>query len=183
MITRRSLAATPASVDFLGYEFFFKKEDAKGKPEIQYGITAEKRDKYNGRVNEIIKDYNTNSDVELLRHRIAAFTSRTVYVSRKYNSNVWKAKGFINNYGELRFLIGTPLLHPETNAFLTNMVEDAFTRNFVDLPYFLKGAKNQRGYNLSKNMESNRTLLLVEHVGHDKTMWWIPKTQVIQACS
>ena len=166
--SRRNLSVTtPSSVDFLGYEFFFKKS-ANDKLGIQYGITAEKRDKYNSRIDEIIKDYKQNNDIVLLRHRIAAFASRTVYMSRKYNNNVWKAKGFINNYGELRFLIDTPLLHLDTETFLKNMIEDAFPRNSVPLPYFLKEAKDRRGYNLLKNMEVNRTLLLVEHVGYDK---------------
>lgn len=167
MITRRCLTATPLSIDFLGYEFFFK-TDAKGKTVIQFGITAEKRNKYNSRIDETIEDYKQNNDIELLRHRISAFASRTVYVSKKYSNNVWKAKGFINNYGELRFLIDTPLLHLDTETFLKDMIEDAFSRNAVPLPYFLIGVRNQRGYNLLKNMTVNRTLLLVEHIGYDK---------------
>lgn len=167
MITRRSLTTIPSSMDFLGYEFFFKM-GTKGNTMIQYGITAEKRHKYDGRLDEIIEEYKQNNDVELLRHRISAFASRAVYVSKKYNSNVWKAKGFINNYGELRFLIDTPLLHPDTETFLKEMIEDAFSRNAVPLPYFLIGVKDQRGYNLLKNLAVNRTLLLVEHIGYDK---------------
>lgn len=167
LITRRSLTTAWSSVDFLGYEFFFK-SDTNGKTAMQYGITAEKQNKYNGRIDEIIEDYKRNNDVELMRHRILAFASRTVYMSKKYSNNIWKAKGFINNYGELRFLIDTRLIHPDTETFLKNMIEDAFTRNAVPIPYFLKQASNQRGYNLLKNMMVNRTLLLVEHVGYDK---------------
>lgn len=167
MVTRRSLTTEPSSVNFLGYEFFFK-ADSKGKTTIQYGITTEKQDKYNGRMDEIVEDYKQNNDVELLRHRILAFASRTVYVSKKYSNNVWKVKGFINNYGELRFLIDTRLLHPDTKAFLKDMITNAFSRNAVSLPYFLIGASNQRGYNLLNNMAANRTLLFVEHVGYDK---------------
>jgi hypothetical protein len=167
MITQRSLTAIPVSIDFLGYEFFFKMSK-KGNAIIQYGITAEKRHKYNGRLDEIIEDYKQGNDVELLRHRILAFASRAVYVSKKYNSNVWKAKGFINNYGELRFLIDTPLLHLDTKTFLKDMIEDAFSRNAVPLPYFLMGVRDHQGYNLLKNMTVNRTLLLVEHIGYDK---------------
>ena len=166
MITRRCLTAIPSSIDFLGYEFFLK-TNTKGKTEIQYGITAEKRRKYNRRIDEILEEYKQNDDIELMRHRISAFTSRTVYVSKKYSSNIWKAKGFINNYGELRFLIDTSLLHPDTETFMKDMVEEAFSRNAMPLPYFLKGTSNQRGYNLLKNMMVNRTLLLVKHVGYD----------------
>ncbi|NLX75519.1 MAG: hypothetical protein GXZ13_06795 [Synergistaceae bacterium] len=168
IVTRRSLTATsPSSVDFLGYEFFFKKS-LKDKTEIQCGITAEKRDKYNGQVDEIIADYKQDSNMELLRHRIAAFSSRIVYMSKKFSSTVWKAKGVINNYGELRFLIDTDLLHDVTKDFLKNMIETAFARNDVSLPYFLIRSTTQRGYNLLKNMKVNKTILLVEHIGYDK---------------
>jgi len=167
MITRRSIATAESSVDFLGYEFFFKRGN-DGKTEIKYGITSEKQNKYNRRIDKIIADYRSTNDMELLRHRIAAFTSRTVYLSKKFSNNIWKAKGFINNYNEMRFLIGTPLLHPDTVAFLENMIESAFARNGLPLPYFLVGAKSRRGYNLLKNMEANKTLLFVEHVGYDK---------------
>ena len=167
MITWRSLTAIVSSVDFLGYEIFFKK-DVCNKVEIQYGVTTEKRDKYNGRIDEIINDYKKNNDLELLRHKILAFSSRIIYLTKKYKNNVWKAKGFINNYNELRFLIDTPLLHQETETFLRDMIEDAFYRNGMPLPYFLRGAKNRCGYNLLKNMEVNKSLILVEHVGYDK---------------
>jgi hypothetical protein len=167
MITRRSISPIESSVDFLGYEFFFK-NDTAAKTSIQYGITLEKQEKYNGRMDEIIADYQATNDMELLRHRIEAFTSRTVYMSKKFNSNVWKAKGFISNYGELRFLINTYLLHPDTKSYLEDMVENAFLRNGVPPPYFLSGAKTRRGYNLLKNMEVNKTMLFVENVGYDK---------------
>lgn len=167
MITRRSLSETPLSVDFLGYEFFLYK-NSNGTTKIQYGITEEKRNKYSKRIDKIIEDYKINYDIELLRHRILAFASRTVYVSKKFKNDIWKVKGIINNYGELRFLIGTNLLHPDTRVFLERMIEDAFSRNSVPLPYFMIGARDQRGYNLLKNLEVNKTLLLVEHVGYDK---------------
>jgi hypothetical protein len=167
MITNRSLSKTPMSVDFLGYKFFLKK-DEQNKSKIQYGITTEKRHKYNARLDKTLIAYKEINDMELLRHRIAGFTSRTVYMSKKSNKNIWRAKGFINNYGELRFLVKTSLLRPDTKKFLANMVEDAFSRNGMALPYFLKEAKTRNSYNLLNNMETNKTLLLVEHVGYDK---------------
>lgn len=168
MVTRRLLNTSPASIDFLGYEFFFSIDQQK-KIVIQYGITEEKQNKYNRRIDAIIEDYRKDNDIELLRHRILAFASRIVYVSREYGKNTWKVKGLINNYGELRYFIGTSLLHQNTEYFLKNMIEDAFHRHAVPIPYFLKNTNYQRGYNLFMNMAVNKTLLLVEHVGYDKT--------------
>ena len=143
--------------------------ESKGKTIIQYGITTEKQNKYNNRIDEIIADYTQNKDTELLRHRILAFASRTVYVSKEYNHVVWKVKGFINNYGNLRYLIGTNLLHHDTIDFLKNMIKNAFLRNKEPFPYFLEKFRNNQGYSLWYNMMTNKTLLLVEHIGYDKT--------------
>ena len=169
-ISKRNIGNNTASFDYLGYEFWI--ESQANTIEIKYGITQSKRDKYSKRVDDFIScfldpnhsDYN---NTELLRHRIAAFTSRTVYQNKKYHSYVWKVKGFITNYGELRYLLDTGLIENRTKDFLNNMVNEAFNRAFIDVPYFLKGSHGKAGYNLLKNMQENKTLLLVKHIGFD----------------
>ena len=105
-------------------------------------------------------DYN---DLELLRHRILAFSSRVVYVNKHFNKDVWKVKGFISNYGELRYLLDKPCVSTGTKQFLLNMIRDAFLNNGVSLPYFMK----PKGYNLFENMKRNKTILLVDNIGYD----------------
>lgn len=164
-LSSKSINTTPFSVDFLGYEFWFS---ANNKISIQYGITENKRKKYCKRVDKILNlyknpksaDYN---NLELLRHRILAFSSRTVYISKHYKSNIWKVKGFISNYGELRYLLDSSLLESNTQIFLKNMIEESFKRNSISIPYFLKC----NGYSLYENMQKNKTLLLVEGIGYD----------------
>jgi len=170
-ISKRSISTTPYSIDYLGYEFWFLL-NAKNKVEIKYGITEVKRDKYNNRIDKLISCYTDpnhadHNNLELLRHRIAGFTSRAVYLNKRFRSNVWKVKGFISNYGELRYLLETELLHEETKIFLSNMVEDAFSRASIATPYFLVGAQSTSGYNLFENMKVNKTILLVEQIGYD----------------
>lgn len=169
-ISRRTLTAAPVSFDFLGYEFWLK--ESSGKIDIQYGITAEKRLKYRRRLEQIINRY-TDTDspdylnTELLRHRVAAFSSREVYLSTRYRTGIWKAKGFISNYGELRFLLGTRSLHPETDEYLKTMIKDVFTQAGV-MPFFIVDSdKLDSGYNLYHNMQKNKTLLLVDGIGYD----------------
>jgi len=106
--------------------------------------------------------------MNLLRHRISAFSSRCVYRTKKYNSFLWKTKGFISNYGELRFLLGSKLIIPDTESFLKNMINDGFVRARLEIPYFIKGTNGKAGYDLFNNMEKNKTLLLVEHIGYNK---------------
>lgn len=98
-----------------------------------YGITADKRKKYENRIDKLILSYTdpTSPDynkLELLRHRIAAFSSREVYMTKHFRSNVWRVKGFISNYGELRYLLDTGLIETNTEKYLKNMIDDAFDR-------------------------------------------------------
>lgn len=169
-ISRRTLSAVPKSLDYLGYEFWFSLNS--GIVNILYGITQDKRDKYNRRIDKLIacyadQEHSDYGNLDLLRHRIAAFSSREVYLNKRFHSNVWKVKGFISNYGELRYLLETDLIHADTETFLKNMITDAFSRAAIAEPYFLKGAQGMAGYNLFENMKVNKTILLVDHIGYD----------------
>jgi hypothetical protein len=169
-ISKRNMGSDTYSFDYLGYEYWLNVQDKKVK--IKYGITQSKRDKYNKRLDELIlcytdpkhKDYN---NLELLRHRISTFSSRSVYLSKRFKSHIWIVRGFITNYGELRCILDTGLLESDTKDFLENMIEEAFNRASVSVPYFIKGSHNKSGYNLLENMRINKTLLLVEHIGYD----------------
>ena len=169
-ISKRNMGNNTASFDYLGYEFWI--EPQTKTTEIKYGITQSKRDKYNKRVDKFIScfldQYHSDfNNIELLRHRIAAFTSRSVYQNKKFNSYIWKVKGLIANYGELRYLLHTKLIENRTRDFLENMVNEAFSRASITIPYFLKGSQGKAGYNLLENMRENKTLLLVKQIGYD----------------
>lgn len=170
-ISRKTLTKNISTIDYLGYEFYFKIKQNKSI-DIQFGITTSKRDKYNIRIDELIRLYtDTQStdygNLELLRHRISAFTKRSVYTTKRLNSTVWKIKGFISNYGELRYMLGTHLIHNDTNLFLKNMVKDAFGRAGVRVPYFLTSTQGEAAYSLFENMKRNRTLLFINNIGYD----------------
>ncbi len=172
-ISHRALTNSSVRVDFLGYEFAFRRNN--DKTELRCGITEAKRKKYNKRMDEFIDAYqgrgkipSDKGDLELLRHRVAAFTQRTVYMSKHFNSSQWKVKGFIANYGELRYLTDTTIIDSPTKRFLGNMVNEAFIRAGLPIPYFIKGADGNKGYNLLENLKHNKTMLLVEHIGIDK---------------
>lgn len=174
-ISRRKILKGKCSIDFLGYEFWLDSKQYKNRAEItiQYGITQAKRKKYNDRLDSLISCYTdpSSSDynkLELLRHRIAAFSSREVYLTKYFRSNIWRVKGFITNYGELRYLLDTGLIEASTESFLKNAIDNAFDRAGIDKPYFLMGGnKVNCGYNLYGNMKSNKTILLVDHIGYD----------------
>ena len=166
-LSKKTLTTTPVVIDYLGYEFSFSKS-THGIVEIEYGITLAKQQKYRKRLDKIILLYTDPSspdynDLELLRHRILAFSSRVVYVNKHFNKDVWKVKGFISNYGELRYLLDKPCVSTGTKQFLLNMIRDAFLNNGVSLPYFMK----PKGYNLFENMKRNKTILLVDNIGYD----------------
>lgn len=182
-ITRRRLIDNPnmtKTFNYLGYEFTFVYNPDSNKNQfinLTYGVTKAKRDKYKRRLGKLIALFTheringtTNPDyknLELLRHRIAAFTSRIVYQSRGFQQTVWKTKGFINDYGELRYLIKAELVNASTIDFLNNVVINAFTDAGITIPpYFMSGPFEKSGYNLLRNMRKFKTLLLVERIGH-----------------
>ena len=80
---------------------------------------------------------------------------------------MWKVKGFISNYGELRYLLDTNFIDTKTKDFLENMVIDAFKRAGITEPYFLKNSTCQKGFNLLNNMKGYKTILLVENIGYN----------------
>lgn len=151
--------------DFLGYLFVLKSIDSI-KTEFKYGITNKKIDKYNKKMDDIINEYKIEHNVELLRHRVGAFTSRIVYRITKYKTEIWKVKGFISNYGELQYRLDR--LTPGTEDFLKYMVINAFTRAGIAPPYFLGGSADESAYSLYNNLKRNRTLLFVELIGIGK---------------
>lgn len=164
--------ANNQQLNFLGYEFFFNSKVKKSVKtfQVKYGITEEKRKKYTNRVDKLIEEYKTGAPgqngIELLRHRILAFTCREVYQVKNGYSNVWKVKGFISNYGELRYLLDTDLLEENTKTFLLEVVLNAFKKANLK-PYFLNGQIKEDGYNLFNNMMKNKTILLVDHIGYN----------------
>lgn len=159
------------SFDFLGYEFDIKNE--KQKIVILYGITQQKMNKYERKIKKIILLFSKsssidNNELELLRHRIVSFISREVYLTKKYNSTIWIVKGFISNYGELRYLLESKHIKDDTKNFLQNMIKEAFNELKVDLPYFIKGDM-QNVYSLYHSMMNNKTLLFEQHIGYSKS--------------
>lgn len=108
------------------------------------GITLAKQNKYRNRLDSFISSYTNLSSpdygkIELLRHRIAAFSSREVYLTKHFRTSVWRVKGFISNYGELRYLLDTGLIEANTKAFLKDAIDDAFKKAGINKPYFLMG--------------------------------------------
>lgn len=151
--------------DFLGYLFVLENDNADNKTLFHYGLTETKRNKYQERLNKIVKDYvsNPQKNMELLRHQIKAFTSRTVYQVTRYKTVIWKSKGLISNYCELGSR--TESLTNDTELFLRDAVKNAFVHNGLALPYFLKGNPNKSGYSLLNNLRKNKTLLFVQMIG------------------
>lgn len=170
-ISVRDLASSNLSndFDFLGYKFVLTSESKPNNKIIttfKYGITQKKIDKYSKRIDDFIKIYQSDKNIELLRHQLKGFTCRTVYQLPKYKSLIWKAKGFISNYQELRYRLDN--LTDDTKDFLENAIFQAFVKNGVKKPYFLKGKKEESIYSLYNNLKNYRTLLFVEPIGISK---------------
>ena len=94
-------------------------------------------------------------------------------MTKYLNSSVWKVKGFISNYGELRYLLndsypsGEAFIEKDTEDFLKDSVRNIINQEFKNKipPYFVKRLNENNPYNLYNNMKSNRTILLVNRIG------------------
>lgn len=175
-ISRRNIPEK-TEFDFLGYLFCLEKTK-EDKIKMSYGITKKKIDKYNRRIENIVLEYKKNKQMELLRQKIKAFCFRIVYRVNKKNMILWKDKGFIANYSELRYR--TENLTKETEMFLKNAVKNAFGKNEVKLPYFLKESKKpiceeENIYNLYNNLKRYKSLIFIDEIG-------IKKETLIKLC-
>ncbi len=167
-ITKRKLDMIPDAAaiqhlefDFLGYLFRLNKDG-----DMEFGITQQKIEKYSKQIEKIVDEYNENEDIELLRHRLGAFSTRIVYRVNRYKTKIWKAKGFNSNYNELRF--HNDNLIDETKSFLINAYINVFVSKGIDIPYFLKGPSNDSKYSIYNNLIKNKALLFEERIGINK---------------
>lgn len=149
---------------FLGYEIILN--FVNGKINFKFGISEEKRKKYQNKFNLIIEDYKKNKEMELLRQRILLFSRRVVYSDSNINKNItWLSKGVVSNYNELRHF--DSILEDGTKKFLKKCIEIGFKKYNVPLPYFMK---NNSGfaYNLYNNLMSNKSIIFDEKIGMSK---------------
>lgn len=142
--------------NFLGYQFMLS-SDKKFQTNIKFGLTDSKIQKYTKKITTIVEDYMQDKDMELFRHQVRAFCSRTVYRRKKYTSEIWKVKGFISNYNELRYHLGQ--LDGDTENFLKNGIKDTIKEAGVNVPHFLNDKMTETPYSMYDNLKRNRTLL------------------------
>lgn len=141
--------------NFLGYEFTFVTDN-----DFKIGITNSKIQKYTKKIMKLIK--NTHKNPILLRHVIRANVSRIVYcTSRDEKKALWKVKGIVSNYIELRRFPGK--IDHATIKFLSNIYFDIFTSLGISIPHYL----HSKRYQLLNNIMRNRTMIFDEKIGVD----------------
>lgn len=164
-IARRSLRSTQA-FDFLGYNFTldYRKNGNNDEIIFKYGITKSKQIKYKGRIRQTFIEYKKNKDIELLRHRIKATSTRIVYsMTLNEKSFDWVTKGVVSNYNELRYHLDS--LDTSTENFLKNIYFDLMDELNITYPYFISKFDDSSIYNLFSTMQRNRSMIFDEKIG------------------
>lgn len=161
VINRRHLSGD-CSFDFLGYEFFIKDDFRK----IAVGITERKRNKYQEKVNKLVRQNYTpgNDDSErLTRHIIKAHSSRVAYFapSAKHRG-VWVSKGIVASYNRLKDFDSH--IDIKTVNFLKKIYERAFQANGYSPPHYLSNPR----YSLYENLLANKAMIFNELIGMPK---------------
>jgi hypothetical protein len=162
-IARRKINDTskPMVFNFLGYEFVAKMNG--GKLKFKYGITKDKIDKYRKQIENIVAEYTETNNTNVLRHRLKTYCARVVYRIKRYKTMIWKSKGFISNYNELKNHMEE--LTTETSEFLKNAVVDAFNERGCKIPFFLKNREEETPFSLFNGLRKNRAIILDQTIG------------------
>ena len=158
--------------DYLGYQFV--KNGRGNKTSFQFGIADSKIEKYQNKIDCIFKAYIKDNNIELLRHRLLYFISRSVFYtntnSRFLSLGKWDVNGVIENYCLLRkYMKNTRKLIPNTKVFLCNSIHDKCLRNGLSgkrKPYFLRGDGAQI-YSIAHGLEKNKTIIFHPNIGWD----------------
>ncbi len=156
--------------NYLGYQF--EKSTKGSKVNFLFGIADSKIDKYQNRLNNIIRQYIADNNIELFRHRILYYISRIVFYtnmnSRYSLLGKWDVNGITENYGLLRKYIGNKnRLTRNTQIFLFNGVYDSCAAaGLVNkrIPYFLRG-DGRDAYSIAYSMEKNKTIIFHPNIG------------------
>lgn len=150
--------------DFLGYNFTIVMTNKKQPINIKFGITEKKQKKYELKIKQSFYDYIQNGNIELLRQRIKAFSSRIVY-SNPHNIKpfYWITKGIVSNYNELRYHMDD--LDDVTKDFLENIYYKIIDELKLSPPYFFDKKAKESSYNLYSTMKRNRSMIFDKSIG------------------
>ena len=155
--------------NYLGYNF---EKSGKGKKmSFLFGIEDSKIKKYQNRLDCIINAYKKDMNIELFRHRLLYYISRTVFYtnenSRFSTLGKWDVSGIIENYCLLRkYMKNQNKLTRNTKNFLFRGVitrcEGGLTNQKI--PYFLRG-DGVYSYSIAYGLEKNKTIIFHPNIG------------------
>ena len=156
--------------DYLGYQF--EKSRRGNKVIFLFGIADSKISRYQNKLDSIIKKYTKDNNIELFRHRILYYISRTVFYtntnSRYSTVGKWDVSGIIENYGLLRkYIVNKSRLIRATQVFLFNGVYNGCARAGLinkKTPYFLRG-KGKDVYSIAYGLQKNKTIIFHPNIG------------------
>lgn len=163
--------------NYLGYKF-----DRTKDYYFIFGIEEEKIDKYKKKINEIVKEYLSNGNIEMLRQRLNYFISRIVFYNNdnsRYSSlGNWDMMGVSSNYCLLRKYIKEHKLIKTTEKFLkSEIIIEVSKGTHGKLPYFLKKS-GKDCYSLEYGIKKNKSIVFHPNIGwsqehlKDKIIKW-----------
>lgn len=153
------------SFDYLGY--LFKRENGKFK----YGITKEKRDKYEKILENIVDDYINNRNIELLRQRLIYFVSRVVFYNKYkscYQLGSWDVTGISSNYYLLKEDIIRNNIECETSKFLKNIVYKTLQSKTRGEKLYFINENTSKNYNIWNSIEKSKSIVFHSKIGWSK---------------
>lgn len=153
---------TDEEFDYLGY--LFKRENGK----FLYGITEEKRKKYQKIIDKIIDEYLIDRNRELLRQRIIYFISRVVFYNKYSLGPIlgsWDVIGFSANYCLLREPIVKDRIERNTCIFLKNAIYTTLMRKTRGEKFYFINNNSKENYSMWNSIKRNKSIVFHAKIG------------------
>lgn len=161
---RNYLTKVDGDTEFSYLGYLFQRKDNH----YLYGITEEKRNKYQKKIDSIIDDYLVNKNQELLRQRIIYFISRVVFYNKYTVESIrgsWEVVGISANYCLLKEAIIRDKVESRTSKFLKNVIFSTLMRKTRGKTCYFINSKTKANYSIWNSIEKNKAIVFHSKIG------------------
>lgn len=151
--------------EYLGYQF----QKSQTEKHFRYGISPTKLRKYEKEINEIVKEYKKEGNLDILSYKLELFFKRVVFYGTHKQDYVykWRVRGISESYKELKRFMKNyddyKMITEKTKSFFKNVIFKCFDEHDIETPEKIRNSILNHKYIAS--FFNNRALLLHSKIG------------------